>query len=110
MRQKLLLQAVGTVWCKQDGSVWATGYNKYGQLGHRPTTNSERYVEVIHDGVTTIAAGAFHSMVLKEDGSIWATGTNAYGQFGDGSTKSESKFTKLASIVIGSGHNTVICI
>jgi alpha-tubulin suppressor-like RCC1 family protein len=37
-------------------------------------------------GVTAIAAGYRHSLLLKSDGSLWATGWNNHGQLGDGTT------------------------
>ena len=80
-----------SVVLKKDGSVWATGYNRYGQLGDGFSTKREVFVKVI-SGVKIIGAGAFHTMVLKEDGSIWATGSNKDGQFGDGSTMLKKGF------------------
>ena len=80
---------------KQDGSVWATGYNEYGQRGDGSTTSSNIFVKVISDGATAVAAGAYHSMVLKQDGSVWATGCNKNGQLGDGSTASTKVFTRI---------------
>ena len=86
---------------KKDGSVWATGYNAYGQLGTGSATNSDIFVEVISDGVKIIAAGAFHSMALKHDGSVWATGSNQYGQFGDGTTSSKHSYGRLTPVEHG---------
>ncbi|MCL2045025.1 MAG: stalk domain-containing protein [Oscillospiraceae bacterium] len=68
---------------KSDGSLWAFGWNKFGQLGDG--TNIDRYEPVkIMDNVVAISAGSYHSLVLKEDGSLWSFGNNAYGQLGDG--------------------------
>ena len=93
---------------KQDGSVWATGYNSYGQLGDGTTTNSAIFMPVITDGVRDVTAGAFHSMVLKEDGSVWATGLNQDGQFGDGSVTSCKNFIRLAPLFrYGAGHDHI---
>ena len=47
-------------------------------------------------GITVVAAGGFHSMVLKEGDSLWVTGSNQHGQFGDGSTMFEKSFVELA--------------
>ena len=69
---------------KQDGSVWATGWNKHGQLGDKKNTDITSFVQVLSGGVQLVAAGAFHSMVLKDDDSVWATGFNKHGQLGDG--------------------------
>ena len=93
---------------KQDGSLWATGHNKYGQLGTGwgGTTNTV-FSKVIVDGVKAVAAGAYHSMALKEDGSFWATGSNEDGQFGDGWTISYKVFVELAPFGSGMGHNYV---
>ncbi|MBM4165070.1 MAG: tandem-95 repeat protein, partial [Lentisphaerae bacterium] len=75
-----------TVALKADGSVWAWGYNVYGQLGNG--TNTASYVPVqvsgLSSGVTAIAAGGNHNVALKDDGTLWAWGFNMYGQLGDG--------------------------
>ena len=81
---------------KEDGSVWATGCNHYGQLGDGSTTNRHIFAQVISEAAKVVAAGTFHSMVVKRGGSIWATGSNRYGQYGDGSTISEKVFVRLA--------------
>ena len=80
---------------KQDGSVWTTGSNHFGQLGDAPETFSSEFVQVIAGGVQAVAAGNWHSMVVKSDGSLWAMGANRYGQLGDGSTRSKRKFVKV---------------
>ena len=89
---------------KHDGSVWATGYNEYGQLGSGWTSSSRIFVQVISDGVRVIAAGSFHSMVLKQGGSLWATGSNQDGQFGDSSRLSRKNYVRL--IPFGNGVRT----
>jgi alpha-tubulin suppressor-like RCC1 family protein len=38
----------------------------------------------VASGVTAIAGGGFHSLLLKSDDSLWAMGDNEYGQLGDG--------------------------
>ena len=45
-------------------------------------------------GVTAIAAGQIHSMLLK-DGSLWATGYNREGQFGDGTSTKQLAWHKV---------------
>jgi alpha-tubulin suppressor-like RCC1 family protein len=66
---------------KEDGTVWAWGYNSDGQLGDGTEANSSRPVRVGElEGVEEIAAGAFFSLALKEDGSVWAWGSNTSGQ------------------------------
>jgi hypothetical protein len=35
-------------------------------------------------GVSTFAAGGFHSLFVKTDGTLWAMGSNGYGGLGDG--------------------------
>ena len=70
---------------KNDGTVWAWGWNSSGQLGDGSTTNRSAPVQV--SGLTdvkAIAAGGAHSLALKNDGTVWAWGSNLYGQIGDG--------------------------
>ena len=73
---------------KQDGSLWATGYNAQGQLGDGSNTNRNTFKEVM-TGVKAVTAGSYHTMVLKQDGSLWATGYNKNGQLGDGEHEQE---------------------
>jgi alpha-tubulin suppressor-like RCC1 family protein len=66
---------------KEDGTVWAWGYNFDGQLGDGTEANSTRPVRVGElQGVEAIAAGAFFSLALREDGTVWAWGSNTNGQ------------------------------
>ena len=90
---------------KEDGSVWATGWNEYGQLGDGTTIDRASYVQVVSSGVKAIAAGRRHSMVLKEDGSVWVTGCNEFGQLGDGSTTNSEEFVIVLSggVIVAAG-------
>ena len=69
---------------KSDGTVWAWGYGKHGQLGQGANASSLTAVEV--SGLThvvAIAAAGDDSYALKSDGTLWAWGSNAYGQLGN---------------------------
>jgi alpha-tubulin suppressor-like RCC1 family protein len=71
---------------KTDGTVWAWGYNYYGQLGNG-TSGTDRNPTPLQvsnlSGVQSMAAGSIHSLALKTDGTVWAWGNNHYGQLGD---------------------------
>ncbi|WP_273000656.1 RCC1 domain-containing protein [Hydrogenibacillus schlegelii] len=60
---------------KSDGTVWAWGYNFYGQLGDGTNQNREVPVQVkgLAD-VVAIAAGKHFSLALKSDGTVWIWG------------------------------------
>ena len=67
---------------KRDGSVWAWGYNIFGQLGDGTKINRSTPVRVKGLGEVIAIAGGYHQTVmLKRDGTVWATG---YGLLGDG--------------------------
>jgi alpha-tubulin suppressor-like RCC1 family protein len=79
-----------------DGTVWAWGWNDYGQTGDN-ASNVHRIrnwpVQVtgaggagVLTGITTIAAGERHSLALRDDGTVWTWGWSRYGQLGDGTT------------------------
>ena len=86
-----------TLALKNDGTVWAWGYNDNGQLGDGTTTNRLVPVQVkgaggtgYLTGVKAIAAGNSHSLALKTDGTVWAWGNNNRGQIGDGTLTDQS--------------------
>ena len=83
-----------SLFLKSDGSLWAMGLNNYGQLGdgtynninNRPEPSNiiNRPEQIVASGVTAIAAGVDHSLILKSDGSLWGMGFNVDGELGDG--------------------------
>ena len=86
-----------TLGLTSEGSVYAWGANGDGQLGNGSNTNSSIPVQVLGvggtgvlAGITTIAAGRYHSVAVGNGGSVYAWGTNGYGQLGNGSTSNSS--------------------
>jgi alpha-tubulin suppressor-like RCC1 family protein len=83
---------------KSDGTLWAWGYNNYGQLGDGTTTNRSTPVQVLGaggvgflTGISKLAMGIANSpLVLKNDGTLWAWGWNLYGQLGSNTTTNSS--------------------
>ncbi|MBI4931377.1 MAG: T9SS type A sorting domain-containing protein [Bacteroidetes bacterium] len=78
---------------KNDGTVWACGWNTYGQLGDNSMTDGITPVQVrgpgnagFLTGITEIIGGGIHSFAVKNDGTRWIWGDNTYGQIGDNST------------------------
>ena len=84
-------QGKHSLFIKSDGSLWAMGYNQFGQLGDGTTNNVNIPEKIVASNVTAIAAGAAHSLFLKNDGSLWGMGTNIYGQLGDGTYNSTNR-------------------
>lgn len=75
---------------RKDGTVWATGNNRYGQLGTDANYGDDFYSSTIAtqvkglSGVKAISMGDGHALALKKDGTVWAWGMNNMGQLGDG--------------------------
>ena len=67
------------------GTLWASGWNDYGQIGDG-TTNRRLTPVRIMDNATQVSAGTYHTAVIKTDGSLWAWGYGADGRVGDGTT------------------------
>ena len=88
---------------KDDGTVWAWGYNFFGQLGNGTTADSNsKPVQVSElDGIEAIAAGGSFSLALKDDGMVWAWGNNWFGQLGDGTTTDGTQTTCEVTMIGG---------
>jgi uncharacterized repeat protein (TIGR01451 family) len=75
-----------TIAAKQDGTVWAWGYNGNGRLGDGTTVQKTAPVQIAGlTNVVEVVAGDAHTLALKSDGTVWAWGYNFYGQLGAGS-------------------------
>ena len=96
-----------TVALKSDGTLWAWGWNLYGQLGDGSNTDRDTPVEVSGGGNTwsAIAAGSFHTIALKSNGSLWGWGRDDFGQLGD-----NSNTNKNAPVPVFGGGNTWVAI
>tara|TARA_R100001082_G_scaffold248_1_gene110 strand:- start:184 stop:1377 length:1194 start_codon:yes stop_codon:yes gene_type:complete len=72
---------------KTDGTLWAWGYNSYGELGFNNGTQYSSPKQVGTDTTwSTIARGFEFSLSTKTDGTLWAWGRNYNGQLGQNST------------------------
>jgi alpha-tubulin suppressor-like RCC1 family protein len=70
---------------KTDGTLWAWGKNKVGQLGDKNTTN--RFVPYQISTATnwqSVSCGYQFTIALRTDGSLWSWGNNYYGELGNG--------------------------
>jgi alpha-tubulin suppressor-like RCC1 family protein len=70
---------------KKDGTLWACGWNLYGELGDGTMTERDTPIQMINmSNVQSMAAGKSHSLIIKKDGTLWACGWNGSGQLGTG--------------------------
>ena len=71
---------------RMNGTAWAWGYNKFGQLGDGTTVDKSSPVSVT-GGFTDwcdITMGLNHTLALRTNGTAWAWGCNNFGSLGDG--------------------------
>ena len=95
-----------TLALKQDRTtIWAWGYNAYGQLGDggREVKLTPIQVQGIR-GATTIAAGDNHTIAIKEDGTVWTWGRNTSGIGTSRSTPIQIKGLSEATAIGGGGE------
>lgn len=105
---------------RNDGTVWAWGFNGQGQVGGG--TTNRWYPVQLRRNLTTplsdivgIAAGAYHSLAVTSDGALWSWGRNSDGQLGDGSTQEQhnpvlvrdpSGVGTLSGVISAAGDNS----
>ncbi|QWB99415.1 S8 family serine peptidase [Mycoplasmatota bacterium] len=59
---------------KSDGSVWAKGYNGYGQLGDGSTTERSNFVQVLVNDIVDIETGYHLTTFLSSTGNLYISG------------------------------------
>jgi alpha-tubulin suppressor-like RCC1 family protein len=86
-----------TIALKSDGTVWAWGWNGFGQIGDGTSVDRRNAVQVKLAGGTPltniieISGGRYaHTVALKSDGTVWTWGYNGSGRLGDGTTTSRN--------------------
>ena len=87
-----------TIVLMNDGNIWGTGSNWYGQLGNYTTDNKLSLTIMFNTTGKTpkyVSCGQNHTMVLMTDGTIWGTGYNLYGQLGNYTTDNKLLLTQL---------------
>jgi alpha-tubulin suppressor-like RCC1 family protein len=84
---------------KSDGSLWAWGDNRAGQLANGKSGGwvKEPARAGTENGWTTVAAGQYCSLALKTDGSLWAWGKNDKGQLGYGGVTGTGTPTRVGT-------------
>jgi len=113
-----------TAALKTDGSLWAWGNNKYGQLGigtydDRPHSTPVQVGTAKDWAAVSVGGSGFgrgHTLAIKKDGSLWAWGHNEYGLLGIGTRDSGSHPTPVqvgtskdwAAVSTGAGHTLAI--
>lgn len=101
---------------RDDGTVWAWGSNRRGQLGDGTTNDRSSPVQVSSlSSITAVAAGGSHSLALRSDGTVWAWGNNIRGQLGIGLTWNDpykpvqiSGISNVVAIAAGSFHSVAL--
>lgn len=118
-----------TTALRHDGSVWAWGYNSYGELGDGQscgTGNCPAPVQVVNGdsspftGTVKIdSGGGEHVLAVKADGTLWAWGNNNAGKLGDGTLTNRttpvqvknadgSAFTDVVAAAAGGTHSLAL--
>jgi len=113
---KISAGAAHVIVVKSDGTLWAWGYNRYGQLGDGTTVYRHPPARI---GTEThwadVAASKWnHTIAMKSDGSLWAWGLNSSGQLGDGTTINKTSPIRIGTatdwteIAAGPGYNMAL--
>ena len=91
-----------TLALKSDGTLWAWGDNRDGQLGSDDGTTTQRTSpkQLGTDSTwASVAAGGSHTAAVKSDGTLLSWGDNGWGQVGDATTTDRHSPVQIFYIV-----------
>lgn len=70
---------------RNDGTLWAWGYNFTGQVGDGTNTDKSRMTRIgTATNWTKVVCGQSHTLGLRSNGTLWAWGQNNGSKLGDG--------------------------
>ena len=90
-----IASGLGTIYLKEDGSLWGFGTNSAGYFGTDLNGSFNFPQPIFKSKIKSISAQVNSSFVIKDNGSLWAAGQNNYGQLGDGTTDWSSSFKQI---------------
>jgi len=99
-----------TLWINQDGDLFGTGLNQYGQLGDGDVVNRSSFTQ-IGGGQKwwKVAAGNLHTLALTTKGQLFGWGVNNFGQVGNSTSTNRSSPVQVGSLTswtnIAAGEN-----
>src|SRR5690606_17087707 len=73
-----------------NGSLWAWGYNNFGQVGDFTTTNKLNAVFIDNIENWLQVSSSLHTLAIKSNGTLWSWGHNSSGQLGVGTTSTSN--------------------
>lgn len=83
---------------KNDGTLWAWGYNSGGCLGFNESLENKRPQQIGTENDWLKVSSNFNSYyAIKTNGTLWAWGSNAYGQLGLGTASSSLVPTQVGT-------------
>lgn len=106
-----------TLLLDDNGNVYGTGYNCYGELGLGVNESRNSFSRSsLLPAIKSIHCGYHHSICIDEYGEVWIFGYNIYGQLGVGmnignGSKSPQKLSDIKyirSVSHGFGHHTIL--
>jgi len=81
-----------TMALRANGTIWAWGQNKYGQLGDNTTVDKFSPVSVVggFSDWIQVSAAFRQTLAIRSNGTMWGWGSNPAGMLGDGTLNTSS--------------------
>ena len=104
-----------SLFIKTNGSLYALGFNNFGQLGDN-TTGDKKVLTLIAPGTTfsSVSAGCYHTIAVSTCGALYGWGYNPNGQVGDNTTTNRTVPTPIgtnvywSSVAAGYTHSVAV--
>ena len=86
-----------TLAIDDNGYLWVTGQNNYGQLGTGDTVYPTTFTQIGTKTWKKVVTNRSTTFAIDTDGYLWGTGYNAYGVLGTGDSTNRNTFTKIGN-------------